>query len=223
MDTIGNTINKLRKNRNISKSELARKIDVSPAYITMLENGKKSNPSLEILTKISNVLEIPLDTLVTSPKTKENKFDLFHILEEKAQKKELQSQIKSDNTKESSTKPTAHFTISDMLLISFINSLHHEKPYDKKILDIKNKCDNGEPLSDEDMNIINNNKQRKILESDFDIDTDISVMDYEKESYNLFKKLLISFGYDASVPTPYFFKKIKAQIELEINMNQFKK
>lgn len=116
----------------------------------------------------------------------------------------------------------AKFTISDMLLSAFINGLYIEKPYDKKISDLKDKMKRNEALSDEDMQIINDNKQRKSLENDFGIDTDISVMEYEKESYDLFKKLLISFGYDSSVSTPYLFKKIKAQIELEIYMNKFK-
>ena len=38
-----------REKRNISKSELARQIGVSPSYITMLENGDKKIPSMEIL------------------------------------------------------------------------------------------------------------------------------------------------------------------------------
>lgn len=52
-----------REKANISKSEFSRLIGVSPAYVTKLENGSKSNPSLEILIKISNVLDITLDEL----------------------------------------------------------------------------------------------------------------------------------------------------------------
>lgn len=52
-----------REKRNMSKSELARQINVSPSYITMLENGEKTNPSMEILLKISNVLNIDIAEL----------------------------------------------------------------------------------------------------------------------------------------------------------------
>ena len=48
-----------REQANMSKSELARLIGVSPSYITKLENGEKANPSLEIKIKIANALEIP--------------------------------------------------------------------------------------------------------------------------------------------------------------------
>lgn len=52
-----------REKINMSKSELARQIGVSPSYITMLENGDKSNPSMEILLKISKVLNIDITEL----------------------------------------------------------------------------------------------------------------------------------------------------------------
>ena len=49
-----------REKKGISKSQLAREIGVSPAYITKLENGEKENPSLELKIKIANALEQPL-------------------------------------------------------------------------------------------------------------------------------------------------------------------
>nr|UVN03563.1 MAG: helix-turn-helix domain protein [Bacteriophage sp.] len=45
-----------RKKNKMTKSELARLINVSPSYITKLENGEKENPSLEVKIKIANVL-----------------------------------------------------------------------------------------------------------------------------------------------------------------------
>lgn len=64
MDSISQKIKSLREEYPMSKSELARKISVSPAYITMLENGKKDNPSYEILLKISNALECSISDLL---------------------------------------------------------------------------------------------------------------------------------------------------------------
>ena len=63
---LGETIKEMREKRNMSKAELARSIEVSPAYITMIENGKKTNPSMDILKKIALVLKIPLYDLITT-------------------------------------------------------------------------------------------------------------------------------------------------------------
>lgn len=52
-----------REKRNMSKSELARQIGVSPSYITMLENGDKKNPSLEIKVKLAKALNIQVTDL----------------------------------------------------------------------------------------------------------------------------------------------------------------
>ena len=63
---LGETIKEIREKRNMSKAELSRLIEVSPAYITMIENGKKKNPSMNILKKIALVLKIPLYDLITT-------------------------------------------------------------------------------------------------------------------------------------------------------------
>ena len=67
---IGNRIKTEREKRKISKSELARKIEVSPAYITMLENGKKKNPTTDLLRKICLVFEMDMYDLVLDEDTK---------------------------------------------------------------------------------------------------------------------------------------------------------
>lgn len=64
MKNLGTNIKKIRESKNITKSELAKLIDVSPAYITMLENGKKQNPSRIILEKIANALGVSTDELL---------------------------------------------------------------------------------------------------------------------------------------------------------------
>ena len=61
-----------REKRGISKSQLAREIGVSPAYITKLENGEKTNPSLELKVKIANVLEQPLTVFLENNPTNNN-------------------------------------------------------------------------------------------------------------------------------------------------------
>ncbi|EDT71814.1 helix-turn-helix transcriptional regulator [Clostridium perfringens] len=58
-----------REKKGISKSQLAREIGVSPAYITKLENGEKTNPSLELKVKIANALEQPLTVFLENNPT----------------------------------------------------------------------------------------------------------------------------------------------------------
>ena len=67
--SIGEQIKITRENKNLSKSELAKKINVSPAYITMLENGKKTNPSYDVINKIADALYISLDELLNDEST----------------------------------------------------------------------------------------------------------------------------------------------------------
>jgi transcriptional regulator with XRE-family HTH domain len=55
-----------REKQNMSKSELARKIGVSPAYITKLENGEKTNPSISVLMRICTALGITSSDLQPS-------------------------------------------------------------------------------------------------------------------------------------------------------------
>lgn len=74
MDNLKEKIKHYREKKNISKSELSRKIGVSPAYITKLENGDKTNPSLEILAKLSTTLDIPLDELLLEAGKKQTTF-----------------------------------------------------------------------------------------------------------------------------------------------------
>lgn len=59
---LANKIIELRKKKGISQRELAQIAGLSPTYISMVENGKKS-PTLKSLEKISNALDIPFPIL----------------------------------------------------------------------------------------------------------------------------------------------------------------
>lgn len=56
-------ISRCRKQKNISISELAEKANISYSYLYQLENNRKVNPSLEILDKIANALEMDISLL----------------------------------------------------------------------------------------------------------------------------------------------------------------
>lgn len=51
-------IKQMREKKKLTKSQLAKMIQVSPAYITKLENGQKKNPSLEIKFKLAKALDM---------------------------------------------------------------------------------------------------------------------------------------------------------------------
>lgn len=64
---INEKITKYREEAGFNKSELARMMKVSPAYITMIENGTKT-PSHEFIMKLSYVLNVkPEDIDVNFP------------------------------------------------------------------------------------------------------------------------------------------------------------
>ena len=55
----GKTIQEIRKRKKLSQQQLAQLSNVSQTYISLLEKKENLNPSIEVLTKISNALGIP--------------------------------------------------------------------------------------------------------------------------------------------------------------------
>ena len=56
----GVVIRKLRDGLGMTQRDLAKIVGVSSAYITMLEQGKRKNPSLMILNRLARALEVEL-------------------------------------------------------------------------------------------------------------------------------------------------------------------
>lgn len=65
---IGTNIYNLRKKRGLSLSELSFRSGVSKSYLSNIERNLNKNPSIQILEKISGVLEIELKELITGAK-----------------------------------------------------------------------------------------------------------------------------------------------------------
>jgi XRE family transcriptional regulator, master regulator for biofilm formation len=61
---IGQNIAKIRKQRGITLSELAEQTKISKSYLSNIERNLNKNPSLEIILKISSVLNVDLVTLL---------------------------------------------------------------------------------------------------------------------------------------------------------------
>lgn len=59
-----NNLKSIRKKHNMSIAKLSEKTGITSAYISMLENGKKHNPSLGILKRIAEALNTPLSELI---------------------------------------------------------------------------------------------------------------------------------------------------------------
>jgi transcriptional regulator with XRE-family HTH domain len=57
-------IKALREDKGLSQKALADRIGVSDAYITMLETGKRANPSLKVLKKLAKALGVPVTELL---------------------------------------------------------------------------------------------------------------------------------------------------------------
>lgn len=62
--SLGGTIRYFRKRKGLTLRELSKKTNISPIYISELENGKKKNPSEEILYKIICGLNLTQDDML---------------------------------------------------------------------------------------------------------------------------------------------------------------
>jgi transcriptional regulator with XRE-family HTH domain len=61
---LGMTLKKLRMEAGLTQEELAKKGGVTYAYISMLESGAKTNPSLALLKKLAKALKVKVGELL---------------------------------------------------------------------------------------------------------------------------------------------------------------
>src|SRR5690606_38322809 len=61
---IGPNIRRLRKQRSLSLTALAKRAGVSKAYLSQLENDPKKRPSVEIVIHLSKALGVPLTQVI---------------------------------------------------------------------------------------------------------------------------------------------------------------
>lgn len=59
-------IKNIREKKNITIYRLSKITGINRPYLTQLENNKKFNPSLKIMYKIANALEVKIDDLFYS-------------------------------------------------------------------------------------------------------------------------------------------------------------
>jgi transcriptional regulator with XRE-family HTH domain len=57
-------VGRLRKQRHLTLLQLARRVGVTEAYMSMLESGARKNPSLAMLKKLAKALGVSVAELV---------------------------------------------------------------------------------------------------------------------------------------------------------------
>lgn len=62
----GKNIKLIRESKNIGVNELSRLSGVNASYISALERDEKKNPSVTILEKLANALEVNIDEIMKS-------------------------------------------------------------------------------------------------------------------------------------------------------------
>ncbi|MCX7842288.1 MAG: helix-turn-helix transcriptional regulator [Clostridia bacterium] len=69
---VGEVIKAKREEKKYTLAEFAKLVDISPGYLSQLENGRKANPKLEIVLKIIRELDIDIDMLLGIEASGEN-------------------------------------------------------------------------------------------------------------------------------------------------------
>ncbi|MFC3041515.1 helix-turn-helix domain-containing protein [Virgibacillus xinjiangensis] len=65
---IGDKIKALRQEKKLSLSELAERANVAKSYLSSIERNIQTNPSIQFIEKISNVLDVPVNELIQNDK-----------------------------------------------------------------------------------------------------------------------------------------------------------
>ncbi|HAA25431.1 MAG TPA: XRE family transcriptional regulator [Ruminiclostridium sp.] len=92
----GEIIKAKREEKNISLVSLAKELNISPGYLSQLENGVKTNPNLEILISIIQKLDIDLEMLLGIESSEENYLVKIPSLLKLVLAKERNSRVLSD-------------------------------------------------------------------------------------------------------------------------------
>lgn len=70
---VGKKIAEIRKDRGYSLSELAEKANISKSYLSNIERQLNHNPSIQVLIKIAQVLQVEIDELLEGDIKQETK------------------------------------------------------------------------------------------------------------------------------------------------------
>jgi len=99
---IGKNIYQIRKNKGLSLSELAERAKISKSYLSNIERNLNQNPSVNMMEKIANVLDVEMQVLLTNEKIEDPRssiesewLDFVHQLKESGVDKEQIEEYKT--------------------------------------------------------------------------------------------------------------------------------
>ncbi|CAN7636924.1 helix-turn-helix domain-containing protein [Rhizobium sp. LjRoot254] len=61
MTPFGEAVRRIRRKRGITQKEMAKALNVSPAYLSALESGKRGKPGFDFLQRVAGYLNIIWD------------------------------------------------------------------------------------------------------------------------------------------------------------------
>jgi transcriptional regulator with XRE-family HTH domain len=64
LQRIGRVLKTMREAKGFTQLKLAKRAKVTNVYLSQLEQGKKKNPSLAVLTRIARALGVPVTQLL---------------------------------------------------------------------------------------------------------------------------------------------------------------
>jgi transcriptional regulator with XRE-family HTH domain len=70
--SIGEIIRTKREEKGFKLGEFAQLIEISAGYLSQIENGRKTNPKLDIILRIIHELDIDIETLLGIEATEDN-------------------------------------------------------------------------------------------------------------------------------------------------------
>jgi XRE family transcriptional regulator of biofilm formation len=71
MPMIGRNIYEIRMKKGLTLSELAERAGISKSYLSNIERSLNQNPSIQVIRKISRVLDVDLKLLIKTDSTEE--------------------------------------------------------------------------------------------------------------------------------------------------------
>lgn len=99
---IGTNISTIRKRRGLTLSELADRANVSKSYLSNLERNLNKNPSIQVMEKISAVLDVELTAILQFNAPEDNRellesewLDFINELKDSGIEKEQLQQYKA--------------------------------------------------------------------------------------------------------------------------------
>lgn len=115
---LGENIKKIRIEKGLTQKELADKVGISGAFMSLIEKGA-NNPSDENLIKISDVLNVPIDILKTK-ETENPTIELINLLIKLTEKNKIKWEITDYYNKEPNSFRTTIKSVKYLIKFSTI-------------------------------------------------------------------------------------------------------